>query len=175
MERDGKGATLDELERRMRDLEQAMHTHRSRSLDDVWFAAAERMIDDVRSHAEGLRTPAVQTEVHRPSQTTEKASGCNRQVYDALVILRRQLGREPSVLCWNVPVDPAGLCQSVVFAPPDPSSPSLPHIDDSVDVVIYREGVGERGEARRVATHLVVAFHGNAADDPLLEWLPCAR
>lgn len=82
--------------------------------------------------------------------------------------LAEALGRPPRVLAWNLERAAEALPEATVFAPPDRSSASLPHIDRSIDVVaVDRPSPAQLDEARRVARVAVVDVTG----DPVVEWI----
>lgn len=86
---------------------------------------------------------------------------------------RVALGREPSVLDWSSGLElVAALPHLPVFSPPMPG-PSLPYLDESVDVVVLRDG-GQTtaAEARRVAAlGVAVVEEGPDTVDPTIRRL----
>jgi GT2 family glycosyltransferase len=81
---------------------------------------------------------------------------------------RIRLHREPAVLDWSSGLEPQQRFQEFsIFSPPAETS-RLPYLDESIDVVLVREGDTEREEeARRVACGAVVvaSLDGETAED----------
>lgn len=87
--------------------------------------------------------------------------------------IHRREGRFPALLDWETGCDVAVLFpECAVFRPLDAGLDVLPHIDASVDIVAVPAGdSGRLSEARRVATHAVVAVGAAGSEGIVVE--PC--
>ena len=91
---------------------------------------------------------------------------------DAVATLRVRHGREPSILDWHTGLDlTQRLPELKVFSPPG-AEPTLPYLDDTVDIVVVGSMEDARtAEARRVAAAAVLAFDREHPEQAELRWI----
>ena len=89
-----------------------------------------------------------------------------RDVDEVVESFQRRYGRAPAVLDWHTgQALAARLPQEAVFSPPT-GDPTLPYLDNSVDVVaVASPDAASAGEAKRVAGAAVITFTGSQADE----------
>jgi hypothetical protein len=103
------------------------------------------------------------------AQANEPISTLNRTIS----CLRIRTGRDPSILDWGSGLEIADhLPYEKVFVPPN-DEPTLPYLDDTVDIVILpaRAATSRLVEARRVAASAVITVDPGSSERAELEWL----
>ncbi len=95
------------------------------------------------------------------------------QLSQSLNVCRSRLGREVSILNWNVPFDfESNFEDATVFRPNSSVSKNLPYLDQSVDfVALVSEDEAQLIEARRVASEAVLRCGSEVSEECInIEW-----
>ena len=88
-----------------------------------------------------------------------------RRLGAALARFHQRFGRHPAILDWNSGLELEDVFpDAIVFAPPEPA-PTLPYIDRSIDIVVCPRASDAIGEARRVASGMIVTTGPSPARD----------